>query len=192
MTSIRIETYGVVGDDEPSGGMPFWLLLCLGIGWIIISFLLLQFTYTSITTLSYVVGIVFFVAAASEIGESLWAPGWRWAHALLGLLFIGGGIWAFAYPGQTFGTLALLFGWYLIFKGTLDVVMSIMMRGFPLWWMGLIAGVLQIALAFWVAGYPGRSASLLILWVGIGAAMRGIVTIVEAFHLRHALKEAAL
>ena len=113
-------------------------------------------------------------------------PGWKWAHALLAVLFGFGGIWAFAYPGQTFGTLAVLFGWYLLIKGTFDVTRSLMFHGEHLWWLGLIAGIAEIALAFWAVSYVGRSATLLVLWVGIGAAIRGIMTIVAAFDLRHA------
>jgi uncharacterized membrane protein HdeD (DUF308 family) len=33
-------------------------------------------------------------------------------------------------------------------------------------------------------GYPGRSAALLILWIGIGAIIRGIAEIVSSFQLR--------
>jgi uncharacterized membrane protein HdeD (DUF308 family) len=188
MTAIGVDTYGVVPEDEPDVGLPFWLMLCVGIAWILLSFLLLQFTWRSITALTALVGIVLIVAAVSEGFEMFMAPGWKWAHALLAILFLLGGIWAFAYPGETFGTLAILFGWYLIFKGTFDVVLAFMMRGFPLWWMRLISGFIEIGLAFWVVGYPGRSASLLVLWVGFGALMRGIVTIVLAFHLRSARK----
>lgn len=183
MTSIRVESYGVVYEEPPSP--PFWLLLCLGIGWVLLSFLLLNFTYRSVAALTILIGIVLFVAAASEIAEAFVAQGWKWLHAALGVLFILGGIAAFVYPGQTFGTLALIFAWYLLLKGTFDVVFSLMLHGAHLWWMGLIAGLIEIAIAFWAIGYVGRSAALLVLWVGIGALIRGITTIVAAFQLRH-------
>jgi uncharacterized membrane protein HdeD (DUF308 family) len=183
MTTIRVETYGIV-EERPRGSFPFWLLLGVGVAWLVLSFLMLQFTYRSITTLAILVGVVFFLAAAAEFGEAFIAPGWKWAHALLGVLFTFGGVWAFVYPGQTFGTLAVLFGWYLLVKGTFDVVWSLMMLGTHLWWLGFIAGILQIVLAFWAVGYQGRSAALLVLWVGIGAALRGITTIVVAFQIR--------
>jgi len=188
MTTIEVETYEAVEDytDPP----PFWALLTMGIVWVILAFLVLQFTYTSITTISVVIGILLLLAGAAEFGEAFIAPGWKWAHAILGAFFILGGIWSFAYPGQTFGTLAILFGWYLLIKGTFDVVLSFALRGIPLWWMGLAVGILEIALAFWVVGYPGRSAAMLILWVGIGALMRGIMTIISAFEVRHMTRGA--
>jgi uncharacterized membrane protein HdeD (DUF308 family) len=48
----------------------------------------------------------------------------------------------------------------------------------------LASGIIQMAIGVWAIGYPGRSAWLLILWIGIGALMRGITGIVLAFKLR--------
>ena len=190
MTTVGADTPGIEAEFEDFvAGPGFWVLLIMGILWILLSFLLLQFTYKSITAIAILIGVVFLIAAASEIAEAFVAPGWKWAHAGLGILFVIGGIWAFAYPGQTFGTLAVLFGWYLLIKGTFDIVTAFMFHGTPLWWMGLIAGVIQVAFAFWAVGYVGRSAALLILWVGIGALMRGITEIVAAFQIRHAVRE---
>ena len=53
----------------------------------------------------------------------------------------------------------------------------------------LTAGIIEITLGIWAMGYPGRSAALLIIWVGIGAIIRGIAEIVTAFHV-HKLSEA--
>ena len=39
-------------------------------------------------------------------------------------------------------------------------------------------------LGVWASGYPGRSATLLTLWVGIGALIRGITQIVASFQSR--------
>jgi uncharacterized membrane protein HdeD (DUF308 family) len=184
VTTIRVETYGIVTEEEPPSPLPFWLMLCIGIAWIFLSFLLLQFTYTSVRSLTALVGVVLFVAAASEFGEAFAARSWKWVHALIGVLFAIGGCVAFAYPGQTFGTLAVIFGWYLLIKGTYDIVMAFVLHGLPMWWMRLVAGIAQLALAFWAVGYVGRSAALLVLWVGIGAVIRGVTTLVAAFDIR--------
>ena len=52
--------------------------------------------------------------------------------------------------------------------------------------VALAAGIVELAIGVWALGYPGRSAWLLVLWVGIGALMRGITEIVLAFKLRSA------
>ena len=53
------------------------------------------------------------------------------------------------------------------------------------WWLGLVAGILEILLGFWASQqlFPAR-AELLLLWVGFFALFRGISEIVIAFELR--------
>jgi uncharacterized membrane protein HdeD (DUF308 family) len=184
MAAIRIETYGDVTEEYAPDPPPFWLLLTMGIVWIVLAFVILPFTYQSVSAITILVGLMLVLAGGAEIGEAFLAPGWKWAHAALGVLFIFGGVFAFAYPDETFGSLALIFGWYLLIKGTFDIVFAFMWKGVDLWWLGLIGGFLEIALAFWAVGYPGRSAALLVLWIGLGALGRGLVTIVAAFRVR--------
>jgi len=104
---------------------------------------------------------------------------------VLGVLFVVAGIMALMSPFQTFGILALLIGWYLLFKGTFDIIISIMERDLvPLWGLALASGIIEVALAMWALGYPGRSAWLLVLWIGITALMHGVTEIVMTFKLR--------
>ena len=53
-----------------------------------------------------------------------------------------------------------------------------------LWWLLLIAGVIEVLFGFWASGAPVRSAWLLLLWVGIGALIRGGTQLVLAFQVR--------
>ena len=104
---------------------------------------------------------------------------------VLGVLFVVAGIMALTSPFQTFGILALLIGWYLLFKGFFDIILSVVERDLiPLWGLGLASGIIEVAIAMWALGYPGRSAWLLVLWIGITALMRGVTEIVLAFKLR--------
>ena len=81
----------------------------------------------------------------------------------------------------------------MILKGTIDFVIALTVRHeLDLWWMTLIAGIIEIALGIWAIGYPGRSAALLLLWVGIGAIVRGIAEIVLAFHVHKLPEEVAV
>jgi uncharacterized membrane protein HdeD (DUF308 family) len=95
-------------------------------------------------------------------------------------------LWSFASPFSAFWALAAIFGLLLILRGSLDLVTSISSREInPAWWLGMIAGVLQILLAFWVSQqeFPAR-ALLLILWVGFFALFRGFSDILLAFEVR--------
>jgi uncharacterized membrane protein HdeD (DUF308 family) len=60
----------------------------------------------------------------------------------------------------------------------------------PLWWLGLIAGVLMTILAFWTAGrlFIERTYVLLV-FAGIWALMEGMTDIVRAFAVRQLHQE---
>lgn len=168
----------------------WWLFLVTGIAWVVVSFLVLGFDPTSAATIGYLVGFVLIAAGVNELGLIGFVDGWKWLHGLLGALFMITGFMALLAPFQTFGILALLVGWFLLFRGTFTVVFSIAERHeFPLWGLGLAAGIIELMIGVWALGYPGRSAWLLVIWVGIGALIRGVTAIVFSFKLhgaRHA------
>ena len=79
-----------------------------------------------------------------------------------------------------------MLGLLLIFKGTLDIIAAVETKDVnPSWWLGLVAGILELLLGFWASQqlFPARGA-LLLLWVGFFALFRGISEIVVAFELR--------
>jgi uncharacterized membrane protein HdeD (DUF308 family) len=91
---------------------------------------------------------------------------------------------AFIHPGNTFRALAAVMSFYLIVKGTADVILSLAFRDVELWWLRLITGLIEVVIGFWAAGYWGRSVTLLLVWIGVIALTRGIGEIVLAFSLR--------
>jgi uncharacterized membrane protein HdeD (DUF308 family) len=161
---------------------PRWILVVDGVLWLIIGLVLLSLDSTSAAVLGYMVGFVLIFGGVDELMRTVVAPGWKWLHAVLGVLFLLAGIMALFDPFQTFGILALFIGWYLVFKGTFDVFTAIGFRhAMPMWGLTLVVGVFELLLGFWAIGYPGRSAWLLLVWVGIGALLRGIGDLVAAF-----------
>jgi uncharacterized membrane protein HdeD (DUF308 family) len=187
-TEVRVTTFGATHPREPVLGKWWWVFLLTGILWILIGIFVLEADYASAKLIGYLLGFWLLFGGVTEFVEMGLVPGWRWLHGVLGVLFVVGGIAALMSPFQTFTILADLVAFFLVLKGTFDLVVSIMTREIvDLWWLTLIAGIIQIALGIWAAGYPGRSAALLILWVGIGAIVRGIVHIVMSFQV-HKLK----
>src|SRR5689334_10119128 len=165
---------------------PWWLFLITGIAWLIISVMVLRFTPASINTVGILLGVLFLLAGFNEFMIGSVGHSWRWAHILLGIFFIIGAIWAFARPFNAFWALASVLGLLLIFKGTLDIIAAVMTKDVnPSWWLGLVAGILELVLGFWASqqAFPARGA-LLLLWVGFFALFRGISEIVVAFELR--------
>jgi uncharacterized membrane protein HdeD (DUF308 family) len=165
----------------------WWLFLVTGIVWLIIALIILRFDTTSLATVGALLGFVLLVAGANELMIGFVRPNWSWAHIALGVLFLLGGIIAFTQPFSAFWALASILGLLLVLKGSLDIILSAMTRALnEFWWLGLVTGILEVVLGVWASQQvaPARAA-LVVLWVGLGALLRGISEIVLAFHIRH-------
>jgi uncharacterized membrane protein HdeD (DUF308 family) len=165
---------------------PWWLFLITGIGWMLVSLILLRFDYTSVSAISLLFGFVAIAAGVLEVGVMFLAEGWwKLLNGVLAVVFIAAGIVAFIHPGDTFRALAAVFSFFLVFAGTFDIISSIAARReIEVWWLQLIGGIIELALGFWAAGYYGRSAILLVAWVAAFAIIRGVRDIVLAFRVR--------
>ena len=165
---------------------PWWLFLVTGIAWLIIAVMVLRFTPASVNTVGVLMGVLFLLGAFNEFLIASVRSTWRWAHILMIVLFAVGMIWSFANPINAFWALASILGLLLIFRGTLDIVSSVATKDVnSTWWLGLVAGILEILLGFWASQqlFPARGA-LLLLWVGFFALFRGISEIVIGFEVR--------
>lgn len=176
--------FSISTSEEQRLARFWWIPLIVGIMWMGVALIVLDMDATSVSTVGLLAGLVFIGAGLSDLAFAGVVESFRWLYVLLGILLIGVGIVALLHPQNTFVALATVIGWFLLFKGTFDIVTAFMNRGFQLWWVTLIAGILQVGLAFWAVGYFGRSAVLLIVWVAAAAMMRGITAIVLAFSIR--------
>lgn len=164
----------------------WWLFLLTGIGWLIFALLVFQWNYTTVYAVSYLFGFVAVAAGVNEFFEiSVSSTGWKWAHGILGVLFLIAGIWALVHPHAAFATLSSLVAFFLLFKGIFDIMVAFIAKGqYEGWWLQLVAGILQIVLAFWVAGSWRGQVFLLVVYVGIVALIRGITELILAFKLK--------
>jgi uncharacterized membrane protein HdeD (DUF308 family) len=167
---------------------PWWMFLLTGIGWLIISMVVLRVTTASAATIGVLAGLVLLAVMLSEFLIALVRPHWRWAHVLMGIVFLAGAIWAFVNPRGTFWALAAVIGLLLILQGAFVLITSIESRIVnSVWWLGLVTGILEIALGFWASQQLiATRAALLIIWIGALALFRGITEIVLAFELKSA------
>jgi uncharacterized membrane protein HdeD (DUF308 family) len=179
----------VVRSDRPDPltlTVPWWFYLISAAFWFIVAWAVLRFDLTTVAAISILAGVVILMAGCAELFNTFVASSWKWLHAILGGVFIITGCIALFRPGGTFAMLAAFVGWYLLFKGLLDVILAFATKDVnEAWWLGLIIGIIEIGLGFWAAGQFGRSAALLVLFVGAIALTRGITDIVLAFRLRH-------
>ena len=128
-------TRGWAAKEVTGATSYWWVLLISGAVWILLSLAILQFNLTSVWSIAILTGIVLFMAAGTELGLASMVPSWRWAHILLGLIFLIGGFVAFVWPAETFVVLARLIGCFLLFLGTFDAVEALSSRRTDLWWL---------------------------------------------------------
>ncbi len=172
----------------------WWIFLVTGIGWLVFALLVFQWDYTTVYAISYLFGFVALMAGVNEFLQiAMSTSGWKIVHGILGVLLLIAGIWALVHPHNAFATLAALMGFFLLFKGIFDLTVAFVTKDqFELWWLQLIVGILEILLAFWVAGSFKRSATLLVAYVGIIALARGITELFLAFKLKGLRRRVAV
>jgi uncharacterized membrane protein HdeD (DUF308 family) len=176
----------------------WWVALLIGIAWLVIAWIVLRADITSLATVGILLGAVFIAAGVSEVaGGSMVGGGWKVLHYIIAGILLLGGLWAFIRPINTFFALVSVLGLVLLLEGAFEIIRGVSSRGDnPMWWLGLVAGILLILLAFWVSGsdrvFNLQARTYLVLfWVGLMALIRGITTIVLAFMIRHAGRAVA-
>jgi uncharacterized membrane protein HdeD (DUF308 family) len=165
----------------------WWLWLAAGIFWIVVALVVLQFDQASISTVGVLIGIMFLVSALQQfIVAALMPAGWNLLFYVFGVLFLAAGVISLVRPKDTFAAVADILGFLFLLVGTLWVIQAFAERTFnSLWWIGLIAGILMVILAFWTSGqFFITKAYTLLIFAGIWALMHGITDITRAFQIR--------
>ena len=162
----------------------WWLFLLIGAAWLLFAIVVFRFSYTSVSAISILFGVVVLVAGIDELFIE---GGWmKVARLLLALALIVIGILAFVHPGDTFRALAAVMSFYFVLKGMFTTVVAFTSRHLmSLWWLWLLLGLAEILIGFWAAGDFGNRAILLVVWVGVLALTRGIGAIIFAFEVRN-------
>ncbi|MGH9272217.1 MAG: HdeD family acid-resistance protein [Ilumatobacteraceae bacterium] len=165
----------------------WWVFLVSGVLWILFAWVVLSFDYTTVWAVAVFFGFGLIAGGAMSVMIGLNARSWRWVHVAFGVISIVAGVFALAWPGQTFLVLAGIIGWYVMFTGVLDLAMAFATRDDnDLWWLQLVLGIAQVLIGFWAIGYEGRSIALLVIWVGATALARGISSLFLGFGLHGA------
>ena len=164
----------------------WWVWLITGIAWSVAALVVLQFDSASITTIGIIVGLLLCFAALQQFVMAAVTDRLRWLWAIFGVLFLIAGIICFINPEATFAGLADTLGFLFLVVGVWWLIEAFTDRDDnPLWWLGLLAGVLMLIMAFWTSGqFFIEKAYTLLVFAGIWALMHGVTDIVRAFRLR--------
>ena len=91
-----------------------------------------------------------------------------WLLAFAGLLAVAAGICVFAFPVESYVTLAILFGVLMLVTGAIQLIIAstsgnyLMMRGYV-----IVSGVLDVILGIFLCIYPGVTLFLLPILMGL-------------------------
>jgi len=156
-------------------------LVVFGLLTVVYGLLVMSLRPAALATVAVLAGIALIVGGVTQLGL---APeverGWRWLAYLGGVVGIVAGLAAFFWPALTLFVLALVTAWSLVINGVVRIVDSVASRARELWWLGLLAGVLELGLGLWAIGSPGRELLLLVNLIGIYLIIAGIDAIVAA------------
>jgi hypothetical protein len=164
----------------------WWVLLVAGIAWVAVALVILQFDHASVTTVGILIGLMFLAVGIENFALARLDVPMRWAWALFGGAFVVSAVISFASPTDTFAGLADVLGFLFLIVGVWWMARAFLERAInPLWWLGLISGIVMTALAFWTEGqfFISKAYSLLV-FAGIWALMQGITSIVRAAEIR--------
>jgi Short repeat of unknown function (DUF308) len=164
----------------------WWLWIVFGVIWTLVGIVILQFDQASITTVGVLVGAMFLATGFQQFVIAGLVESGRWLFWLFGVLFIVAGVIALISPENTFAALADILGFLFLIVGVFWVVQAFISRELnELWWVGLVAGILMVVLAFWTAGqFFIEKAYVLLAFAGIWALMQGLTDIIRAFQIR--------
>ena len=181
-------------DDIPPEGREalkqmsvyWWVWLVIGIAWVIIALVILQFTDRSLDIIGIIIGAMFIGAGIQYFVLSTLVHRWRWVWIVLGTLLIIGGVVAIFNPAETFEAVADVLGFIFLLVGITWIFQAFAEKDHnEVWWLGLVAGILMLIIAFWTAGQlAGVKQDLLVVFAGVWALMAGITDIVRAFQIR--------
>ena len=164
----------------------WWLELVTGILWVVIALSILQFDEASVTTVGVLIGIMLVLAGFQQIVIGMFAERLRWLFFIFAGLFIIGGILCFIEPKSTVAGVADILGFIFLTVGVFWLIQAFVEKPVnPVWWLGLVSGILMVILAFWTSGqFQFHKVYILLVFAGIWALMHGITDIVRAFQLR--------
>ena len=110
--------------------------------------------------------------------------GTPWMLILRGTIALLFGILAVVWPGLTLLWLIALFAVYAILGGAVSIAAALRVRRFERgWWIPLLLGIVSVIAGVYAIAFPGLTALVLVLVMGVNAVFTGVLDIAQAVQL---------
>ncbi|AMO22813.1 HdeD family acid-resistance protein [Ramlibacter solisilvae] len=107
-----------------------------------------------------------------------------WMLILRGVIALVFGVLAVIWPGLTLLWLVALFAAYAIFGGAVSAAAAFQVRRTEQrWWIPLLLGIVSVVAGVYAFMYPGLTALVLIIVMGVNAVFTGALDIAQAMRL---------
>jgi uncharacterized membrane protein HdeD (DUF308 family) len=161
----------------------WWMWLVTGI---CISLVILQFRGSSVSTVGIIIGLMFLFMGIQDFTLMFVAEGWKWLWGIFGFVFIVAGIVSLASPHKTVAAFADILGFLFLLVAVFWIVEAFATKETnPLWWLGLISGILMLVIAFWTGSQLlVTKVYTLLVFAGVWAMLHGITDMVKAFQVK--------
>ncbi|MCD7962799.1 MAG: DUF308 domain-containing protein [Rikenellaceae bacterium] len=101
-----------------------------------------------------------------------------WLFLIIGIVFFVMGIIVFAYPAESYFTLAVLFGYVILFSGVFQIILAATSRRCMIGWSWILAsGIIETVIGLLLIFNPGLSAVTLPIFFGFWLMFRSFSTI---------------
>jgi uncharacterized membrane protein HdeD (DUF308 family) len=117
------------------------------------------------------------------------ADNW-WMVLIRGLFAVIMGVLAIMMPGITLMTLLMVYGAFTVADGITAIWIGVAAKhGQRIWWEMVATGVLAILAGLVVSLWPGLTAMVFVVMIGVFAIIRGVFEIVAAIQLRKVIDD---
>lgn len=162
----------------------WWVLLATGIVSIVAGGII-AFADWTVGDLVVFIGTLFIVRGLSTTFSVPVDGSLRTWSVVLGLLEVAVGVSVWVWPDPTLLAVALYIGWLLMFRGVMTIIGSVASRRFvPYWGVILVAGIVEVLVAFYLLARPGLTLVATVLAVGLAAVFYGVLEVVLAFEVK--------
>lgn len=159
----------------------WWVRLLIGAVLVVLGVALILSPGAAAVTLAWLVGFGLILHGI----EDLVLPGTpRWLGIVTGIISIGAGIVSLVWPGVTLWALAVVTGIAFLLVGITQVAVALTARHDPAWGWALASGVLSVVVGIMALAWPGATALVLALLLGIRTLIVGAVQVILALDSR--------